>query len=186
MPAQVKRTKRKILNPPKKEKRQQIEPIEYPESRQREFVSNQCSSKTAKGVRCKRKTLKGTKCWTHLMREDNLRVKKSYLFSENSQGNKNFGLFSAKKEIPKNKVIVPYTGIESQRPIKGDYVLEVNPYKFIDAYKSSDLAGFSNSCRTADQKAKKCKGNNAIFSKYKDKVNIKSTKKINPDEEILH
>jgi len=119
------------------------------------------------------------------MKEDNLRVKKSNLFSENSQGNKDFGLFSGKKQIPKNQKILAYTGEESTRPIRGDYVLEVSPNRFIDAYKSSDLAGFSNSCRTADQKAKKCKGNNAVFSKYRDKVNIKSTKKISPDEEIF-
>ena len=43
----------------------------------REFVSNRCSSLTKNGNRCKLNILKGAKCWMHLMKEDNLRVKKS-------------------------------------------------------------------------------------------------------------
>jgi len=130
----------------------------------REFVSNRCSSLTKNGIRCKLNTLKGTKCWLHLMKEDNLRVKKSNLFPANTKGNKNFGLFSGKKSFSKNQKIVPYSGKESSIPIEGDYVLQIGKNKWIDAYQSNNLAGFANECRNADKYEKKCKGNNLKFS----------------------
>ena len=58
--------------------------------------------------------------------------------------------------------------------------------KWIDAYRSKDLAGFANECRNVDKKAGKCKGNNLKFSKNRrnGKVNLVSTKNIQPNEEL--
>ena len=74
--------------------------------KQREFVSNRCSSFTKNGTRCKLNTLKGTKCWIHLMKEENLRVKHYNLFPSNTKGNKNFGLFSGKKPFKIKKLFL--------------------------------------------------------------------------------
>ena len=146
MHARIKR-KRTKLNPVRRVRKKIIdnEPLNEPSNElpgnKREFVSNRCSSLTKNGTRCKLNTLKGTKCWMHLMKEDNLRVKKSNLFAGNIKGNKIFGLFSGKKSITKNQKILPYTGKESSIPIQGDYVLQLGKNKWIDAYQSKDLAG---------------------------------------------
>ena len=103
MPARVKRTKGLDL---------QITDNNPSPLKQREFMSNRCSSFTKNGTRCKLKTLKGSKCWQHMLKEDNLRVKKSNLFSGYTGR-----LFSGKKPFSKNQKIVPYTGVESNVPI---------------------------------------------------------------------
>ena len=70
----------------------------------REFVSVRCIAKTKNAHRCKRHTLRGNMCWTHLLLLDNLRIKKTPFLNEFQ--NKHSGIFSGKKEIPKNKTII--------------------------------------------------------------------------------
>ena len=98
-----------------------------------------------------------------------------------------FWLFSSKKEIPKNKTIIPYLGKVYNNPAVGDYVFKVNNHKFINGYKSTSIGSFANSCRAVDQRAKRCSGNNASFSadKKSQAVNTKSIKNIKPDHEIF-
>ena len=76
-------------------------------------------------------------CWTHLLLLDNLRIKKNPFL--NKFPNKIFGLLSGKKEIPKNKTIIPYLGKVYNNPAVGDYVFKVNNHKFINGYKSTSI-----------------------------------------------
>src|SRR4051794_17971590 len=100
-----------------------------------------CKALTANGARCRRKTTKGDMCTQHLGLREGLRIKPSTLPGAG------MGLF-ATKPIPKGKKIVEYAGTESARPIHGLYVLEINPHRFIDANRSTDVGGYSNTCRT--------------------------------------
>ncbi len=143
--------------------------------------SLRCISQTKNHRRCKNRTLRSNKCWIHLQKDKNLRIKNS------TTPKANFGLFSGNKPFDNNKTITRYDGDISHVPIEGEYVLEVNPKRFIDARKSRYIGGFSNSCRAENIRAKQCKGNNVKFvhDRRNNAVNMKTLKKIRPKEELF-
>ena len=97
------------------------------------------------------------------------------------------GLFNAYKPIERNRIITPYTGTESTIPINGNYVLEVNKKKIINANRSTDIAGFANDFSPCNRKTGECQGNNAkfTFNRKTNAVNLVSTKRISPKVEIF-
>ena len=116
----------------------------------------QCKSRTTLGRRCKRKTKRGEYCWAHMQNTFNLRVKQS------SIPRAGLGVFSGNKPIEKGAKIIKYSG--EIKPINGgDYTLQVNQRKMIDAAKSRYVGGFINDCRASQQRKRICSGTNARF-----------------------
>ena len=135
-----------------------------------------CKALTKRGQRCRNRTRRSRYCQVHLKQLQNLRITDSKI------ADAGLGLFVDKHALPKNRIIAPYTGVESTKPIGGDYTLKVNNNRFINANRSKDIAGFANDCRTMNKKKGECKGNNAKYSlNNKTKtVNLVSTKRIQP------
>ena len=144
-------------------------------------MSIQCKSKTATGAQCKKRTLKTNHCYIHLGKEHNLRVKKSNI------PNAENGLFIAKQPVEKNYVLSEYTGPTSIEHPEGDYVLQLKNDLFIDGFPKSNIARYSNTCKTKDIKNKVCRGNNARFTSNvtKTKGFLKTNKKLKPGEEVF-
>ena len=143
--------------------------------------STKCSAKTRRNVWCRNRTRRSDMCQPHLMKFKNLRITDSNIRTPG------LGLFSAYKPIERNRIITPYTGIESSVPINGNYVLEVKKNRFINANRNIDTAGFANDCRARNKRNNECQGTNAKFS-YNNKsktVSLVSTKRILPKSEIF-
>ena len=132
-----------------------------------------CDAKKVNGERCKRKTRKGDKCFQHLAIDDGLRIKKS------SIPNAGLGLFVT-RDFKKDSKIVDYKGEISDKPSGGDYDLEINEHKFINANKSKYVGGYANMARRKDRKT-----NNSKLTAYKGEGRIKSTKNIKKGNEVL-
>ena len=66
-------------------------------------------------------------CQPHLIEYKNLRITNSRI------KNAGLGLYNADRPIRRYERIIDYTGDESSTPITGNYVLEVNKNKFINA-----------------------------------------------------
>ena len=113
----------------------------------------QCIGHTQSGSRCKRRTARTSYCWTHLLKEQHLKIKPSQI------PNTGLGLYTTIRR-PARRMVTPYTGRPIQRPentYTGDYVLQLNhspqapPYKYIDANQTTEAAGrFSNMARRRD------------------------------------
>jgi hypothetical protein len=143
--------------------------------------SVQCSAKARTGERCRRRTLRSGLCHFHLQRDQNLRIKQSTI------PNAGLGLFAGNKPITRNQVVVPYTGQYSSTEANGNFVLEVNKNRFINANRYTDTGGFANECRRKDHKDHHCSGNNSKFSisPNTQEAVIKATKTIEPQTEVL-
>jgi len=66
-------------------------------------------------------------------------------------------LFAGRKCYDKRLYIITYAGTESINPTQGNYVLQVNRKRFINAKSSIDTAGFANDCRTANRRRESAK-----------------------------
>ena len=141
--------------------------------------SMQCEGRMKKGLgrRCKARTRRSRFCQAHLNSNQNLRITKSKI------PNAGLGLFCGDQPIRKNQPIVECTGEVWNEPISGDYVLEVKKKKFINGNRSTDVAGFSNDCRSIDRKARLCQRNSNIAIR-KGVPSLVSTKRIKPNSEI--
>ncbi len=139
----------------------------------------QCEGRIRKGLgrRCKARTRRSKLCQAHLNVYQNLRITNSEL------PNAGLGLFSGDKKINKSQPIVEYTGTVFNEPVRGNYVLEVNKKKFINANHSTDVAGFSNDCRPANRRSGLCQVNSRI-AVSKGRPSLVSTRSINPNSEI--
>ncbi len=139
----------------------------------------QCEGHIKKGLgrRCKARTRRSRFCQAHLNSYQNLRITNSKIPEAG------LGLFSGDRKINKNQPIVEYTGTVWNEPIRGNYVLEVNKKKFINANHSTDVAGFSNDCRDVDRRSGLCQVNSK-FAMRKGKPSLVSTRSINPKSEI--
>jgi len=112
--------------------------------------SQQCVGHAKTGVRCQRRTAKTPYCWTHLLKEQHLRIKPSQIPQAG------MGLYTTIKR-PANRMIAPYTGrsiVRSNDTYRGDYVVQLNdssPFRYVDANFTTDGAGrFSNNARRRD------------------------------------
>ena len=139
----------------------------------REVISVRCNAINKNGTRCRRHTKRGDKCWNHLVKDEGLRIKKSTIPGVG------LGLFAA-KDFKKDTKVVDYKGEVMDHPSGGDYVLEINPHRFIDARKSIYAGGFANTLRKGD------KGTlNSKLTSYRSEGRIKSTKPIKAGKEVL-
>jgi hypothetical protein len=143
--------------------------------------SVQCSARTNKGRQCRKLTLRSGMCQIHLQREHNLRIKQSTL-----PGAK-LGVFTGSKPIPRNQVILPYTGQLSSVPPNSDYALRIASNHFVNANRYTDTAGFINDCRRKNQQSHQCSGKNCRFAvnRTKKECVVKTTKTIPPNTEVL-
>ena len=115
--------------------------------------SQQCIGHAKTGARCKRRTARSPYCWTHLEKEQHLRIKPSQIPGAG------MGLYTTVAR-PAHRMIAPYTGRHVTRPedtYTGHYVVQLNsppqapPYKYVDANYSTDGAGrFANNARRND------------------------------------
>lgn len=140
-----------------------------------------CAAVSRTGKRCKRTTCRTDLCYQHLQLLEGLRIKKSSI--QNAQ----LGLFAA-REFRENDNVARYTGLISEEPIEGPYVLQINQNKFIDANKTSSSAGrFANDCRTQNRNNRHCRGNNSKFSyDYRnERANLKAKIPIHRGDEIF-
>jgi len=143
-------------------------------------LSFQCKANTNRGYRCRNRTRRSEYCQPHLMKYKNLRITNSGI------KNAGLGLYNAYRPIRRHQRIIDYTGDESITPINGNYVLEVNKNKFINANRSTDIAGYMNDCRCINRRNKECSGNNAKFTydKIGKRVYLTATRNIAPKEEL--
>ena len=119
--------------------------------------SRLCKAIKSNGERCKNRTRRSAYCQPQLMQLKGLRIGNSKL------PDAGLGLFSARKQIPKNTIITPYTGTRSNHPISGNYVLQVNKNKWLNANCTIDIGGHANDCRWKNRHPKQCYSNNAKF-----------------------
>jgi hypothetical protein len=145
----------------------------------RVIKSMQCQGRIRKGLgrRCKARTRRSKFCQAHLNYNKNLRITNSKI------PNAGLGLFCGDQWIKKNQQIIEYTGQVWNKPIQGKYVLEVNKRKFINANHSTDVASFSNDCRSLNRQAGLCQTNSKIAMR-KGVPSLVSTKSIKPKTEI--
>jgi uncharacterized protein len=140
-----------------------------------------CQGKNKNGMRCKRRVARGYLCFQHLASEKQLKIKKSHI------PNAGLGLYSL-KDRNAGSIIIPYGGITvktTDPDYGGDYILQIAKDKFLDGNPkktNKSIGAYANDCRTANKKAKQCKGNNAKLANRS--ANLKATKKIKAGQEI--
>ena len=150
---------------------------------------NRCVAKSKSGQQCTRSTCKyGPKCWQHTQLQDGLEVKKSAIPQAG------MGLY-AKKPIPKDHTVAPYTGeqltkqqVDSRYPgnTLGAYTVKVNRSTYVDARKTnSGVARYANACRAPDQRAGHCDGKNAKLARAGPKsAELQATRPIPKGHEV--
>ena len=151
--------------------------------------STQCKGMTLNQKRCKKMTRKTNRCWIHLLKNRNLRVKKSLI------PNAGYGLFAGKKTIKKNSSLGLYTGrkIENQKLDKYYPKTNLAPYAICESgAKKARCVNANYSTDSAPRYA------NDIMSRKKSNMNIKNVgkrkylpkayaiKDIKPNQEIYY
>lgn len=151
-------------------------------------IVEQCHGRTAKGQRCKRRSQKSGMCWTHLQKEQGLRVKKSQVEDAGD------GLY-AMKEFRRGNDITEYGGdrvvldaegnnIETGRPWVSQYGLQIRqrPPTFIDARKTNSAPGrWANTARGSEFR----NNSQLVYNSRGRKAHVRATKTIEPGEEIF-
>ena len=125
----------------------------------RDCVQCLATTKGGHGQRCTRTTcIYPSYCWQHAGAHYSTKLAASTI------PRAGLGLF-ARRDLSPREVIAAYTGHVSREPIDGDYVIQINRRKFIDASSTqSSMARYANDCRTASRRAGHCSGNNAKFT----------------------
>jgi hypothetical protein len=149
-------------------------------------VCKRCIFIKANGQRCKRRTcVRKDFCWQHLRAEKGLDVRPSTLPGAG------LGLFAYKTFRPKEKV-ADYSGklVSARKAKRSQYAIAWKQGKWVDASSSQDPVGrYANTCRGADKKAKRCKGNNVKIKRDFRRRTIvlrAGKKKIKRGEEIFN
>jgi len=129
--------------PPRRQERHRDEPDSIRKVQQ-------CIGHTKTGARCKRRTSKTPYCFTHLEKEQHLKVKTSQIHGAG------FGLYTTVRR-PAHRMVAPYTGrsvTRDENDYRGNYVIQLNnnsPFKYVDANHTTDGAGrFANSAVRGD------------------------------------
>jgi len=157
--------------------------------------SQRCTAKTAAGTDCKQRTCRGQYCWTHLSREEKLRLAKSLIIGAGK------GLFAKGKtrSPPANRIdrdilfkkgqrICPYTGdwmhiaAGQQDSAGGTYALEIRHDLAIDAARTNAAMG-----RWANDAHGSSHTNNAklVWSGAHRMASLIATRPIRDGDEIL-
>ena len=137
------------------------------------------------GIRCKRNTcVRKDYCWQHLRAVKGIDVRPSTLRGVGK------GLV-AYKTFPKGSKVASYSGnLVSASAARGSqYAVAWKKGQVVNASSSQHSVGrYANTCRTADKRRKKCKGNNVKLARdfARRKINLKATKKIKRGEEIFN
>jgi hypothetical protein len=138
--------------------------------------TQRCTASTARGGRCKGRTAKGQYCWTHLRKQQGLRIKQSTLGRRAGMG-----LF-AERGFVKDEVISLYTGDWAWEDSSHTYVLELTRDRIIDAARTNAAPGrWANDPRGSENRA------NARFS-YNARTQVamvKATRPIAKGEEVF-
>ena len=151
--------------------------------------SMRCKSMTSKNVRCKKITRRTNQCWIHLLKNNNLRIKKSLISKAG------LGLFAGKKKINKSQSLGYYTGRRIKNKSLDKHYPKTNlaPYAICESGRKN--ARCINANFSTDAAARYA---NDIMSKPKTNMNIKNvgrqkyrpkayaTKEIKPNEEIYY
>ena len=139
--------------------------------------SQRCTAETATGRICKARTRGGQYCWTHLKKEEGLRIKQSKVAEAGK------GLF-AEKEFKKGETIALYTGdwVAAEDGAGGAYALQVSKTKIIDAARTNAGPGrWANDPRGTGRRA-----NAELRYSAKNKVgSVAAKQKIKKGDEVL-
>ena len=139
--------------------------------------SQRCTAETATGRICKARTRGGQYCWTHLKKEEGLRIKQSKVAEAGK------GLF-AEKEFKKGETIALYTGdwVAVDDEAGGAYALQVSKTKIIDAARTNAGPGrWANDPRGTGRRA-----NAELRYSAKNKVgSVAAKQKIKKGDEVL-
>ena len=151
--------------------------------------SVRCKSMTSKNVRCKKITRRTNQCWIHLLKNNNLRIKKSLIPKAG------LGLFAGKKKKNKRQSLGYYTSRRIRNKSLDKYYPKTNlaPYAICESGRKN--AKCINANFSTDAAARYA---NDIMSKPKTNMDIKNvgnrkyrpkafaTKEIKPHEEIYY
>ena len=122
----------------------------------------QCIFIKDNGQRCKRRTcVRKDFCWQHLRSQKGLDVRPSTLPGAG------LGLV-AFKSFRKGDKVASYSGkiVKARTARNSQYAIAWKRGKVVDASSSQHGVGrYANTCRGADKKAKRCKGNNVKIKK---------------------
>ena len=151
--------------------------------------STRCKSMTLKNIRCKKVTKRTHQCWIHLLKNDNLRIKKSLIPKAG------LGLFAGRKKINKSQSLGYYTG----RRIKNKYLDKYYPKTNLAPYAICESGRKNARCINANFSTDAApRYANDIMSKSKTNMDIKNVgrrkyrpkayaiKDIKPNEEIYY
>ena len=151
-------------------------------------VVERCRGKTARGTRCKQRTQKSGFCWTHLEKEQGLRIKKSQIPRAGD------GLYTTKERARGNN-ITQYTGkivvtdangndVSTGRPWHSQYGLQIKqrPPTFIDARATNSAPGrYANTARGSGHR------NNSqfVYDSRGRVANVRATRAIPAGSEVF-
>jgi hypothetical protein len=137
------------------------------------------------GQRCKRNTcVRKDYCWQHLRATLGIDVRPSTLPGAG------MGLF-AYKTFPNRSKVASYSGVlvPSSEAKDSQYAVAWRRGKVVDAKSTQHSVGrYANTCRGADKRRKKCKGNNVKMARdfARRHISLKATKKIKRGDEIFN
>ena len=140
----------------------------------------QCHGHAKSGERCKRRTARSPYCFTHLEKEEHLKIKTSTI------PHSGLGIFTTTAR-KKNDNVARYSEksyVNYDDDHGGDYVLEVkaNPPTYVNPYRTTDSSGrYSNTARNRAQGTNNAK---ISYNPRSKKASIKATANIPADREI--
>jgi hypothetical protein len=144
-----------------------------------------CKFIRGNGQRCKRNTcVRKDYCWQHLRSKLGIDVRPSTLSGAG------MGLF-AYKTFPKGRQVASYSGkiIDASEAKDSEYAVSWGRGKVVDAKSTQNSVGrYANTCRGADKRRKKCRGNNVKLARdfARKRISLKATKKIQKGDEIFN
>jgi hypothetical protein len=145
-----------------------------------------CKFMRENAQRCKRRTcIRKDYCWQHLRAKLGVDVRPSSLGSRSGKG-----LF-AYKDFRKGNKVANYSGVvvKADKAKNSQYAVAWRHGNVVDAKSSQHSVGrYANTCRGADKKKKKCKGNNSKIARdfTRRLISLKATKKIKKGEEVFN
>jgi hypothetical protein len=138
------------------------------------------------GQRCKRNTcIRKDYCWQHLRVKLGIDVRPSKLGVRAGKG------LIAFKNFPKGSKVASYSGniVPTLEAKDSEYAVSWTRGKVVDSNSTQNSVGrYANTCRGADRKRKKCKGNNVKMNRdfRRKHIKLKATKKIKKGDEIFN
>ena len=145
-----------------------------------------CKFTRQNGPRCKRTTcMRKDYCWQHLRAKLGIDVRPSKLGPKYGLG------LVAYKSFPKGSQVASYSGKigPASEAKNSQYAVSWTRGKVVNASSTQHSVGrYANTCRGADKKRKRCKGNNVKLARdfARKQIKLKATKKIKRGDEIFN